>query len=221
MFKLFTIIITILVANCFIVIAKSGFVNQIPNGSKFSCNTCHTPGNTSSFNKFGQEIKKSYISGGKVNWVAALASLDSDGDGATNGVELLDPTGIWKAGNTNPGNSSDVTNPGDASSKPTSIFENENNQFSRELNFISVYPNPVISSAMINYELKYSGFITISLYDFYGNEVKSLFNGFIYSGIQNFVFDFNSFQENSISKGSYVIAIQSGSNTVIEKIVIQ
>jgi dopamine beta-monooxygenase len=31
-------------------------------------------------------------------WTAALCAKDSDGDGATNGVELGDPTCVWTVG---------------------------------------------------------------------------------------------------------------------------
>lgn len=86
--------------------------DRIPNGAVFSCDTCH--GNTThQLNPFGS----AYNNAGRA-WSAALAQADSDGDGYTNGSELLDPDGIWEIGNPNPGNPGDVTNPGDASSVP-------------------------------------------------------------------------------------------------------
>ena len=45
-------------------------------------------------------------------WEAELAALDSDGDGRTNGEELLDPLGRWERGEPQPGDDSRVTNPG-------------------------------------------------------------------------------------------------------------
>jgi len=86
--------------------------SRVPNGSVFSCNTCHTS-NIPERNAFGADFKTR----GKV-WSATLAGLDSDGDGRTNGVELLDLNGTWTQGQANPGNNADVTNPGVANPTP-------------------------------------------------------------------------------------------------------
>ena len=84
-------------------------LNRIPNSSVFSCDTCHSSGNSfrSAYNNAGRQ------------WTTALANLDSDGDGFSNGVELQDPSGTWNEGDPNPGNQSLVTNPGSSSSHPT------------------------------------------------------------------------------------------------------
>ncbi|HQH72169.1 MAG TPA: hypothetical protein PK360_08825, partial [bacterium] len=39
-------------------------------------------------------------------------------DGASNGLELQDPSGIWKPGDPQPGDKTKVTKPGDPNSKP-------------------------------------------------------------------------------------------------------
>ena len=44
----------------------------------------------------------------------ALAELDSDGDGFTNGRELGDPLGLWRPGMPFPGTCSCVSRPGSA-----------------------------------------------------------------------------------------------------------
>jgi len=93
--------------------ARSHRVAQVPNGGDFSCNLCHTSGGGSSRNPFGQTVESSYLVDGNVDWGPALAAVDSDGDGFTNGEELGDPDGD---GSATPG----VTayHPGDASSHP-------------------------------------------------------------------------------------------------------
>ena len=45
-----------------------------------------------------------------------FSSLDSDGDGVPNGVELGDPDGSWTAGSDQPGDAALITHPGDSSS---------------------------------------------------------------------------------------------------------
>ena len=90
--------------------ARSAYPSQIPNGSINSCDNCHDPA-TFARNAFAADFKANgYL------WNAILAAKDSDGDGASNGQELNDPTGAWRAGNPAPGGT--VTLPGDASSKP-------------------------------------------------------------------------------------------------------
>ena len=86
--------------------ARSFRVSQIPNGSQANCLACHTSGFGGARNQFGTQIEFSFmtVSGaaGSVVWGPALAALDADGDGYTNGAELGDPTGAWRPGNANP-----------------------------------------------------------------------------------------------------------------------
>ena len=72
--------------------ARPKRVAQIPNGSSYSCGVCHVSASGGgSLTVFGQDARRNLISG-NVNW-PALAPLDSDGDGFTNGEELGDPDG--------------------------------------------------------------------------------------------------------------------------------
>ena len=91
--------------------ARAFRVGQIPNGSKFRCASCHVNSNGGgALTPFGTEINQNYLrSDGSVNWNAALAMLDSDGDGVSNGRELGDPDG-----NNTTDPSIKLTNPGDA-----------------------------------------------------------------------------------------------------------
>lgn len=98
--------------------ARNFRVNQLPrpNGGKFDCLTCHTSaGGGGPRNAFGQQVEA--IVGGPQQvafWSAALAALDADGDGFSNGAELGDPEGDG----TTVGTLASVTNPGDAASNP-------------------------------------------------------------------------------------------------------
>jgi hypothetical protein len=90
----------------------------IPNGTVNSCSNCHrnrlgggprTP--------FGEDVLPLLRLGrtlcfDDVFWGPALAELDSDGDGRTNGEELQDPLGAWFRGARQPGNRNLVTHPG-------------------------------------------------------------------------------------------------------------
>ena len=100
--------------------ARGKRVSQIPNGSAFSCNACHTAGGGSPRNAFGLELETNFLTAagaaGDVIWGPELAALDSDGDGVSNGAELGDPDGTWVAGDDNP--EGEAFHPGDPESTP-------------------------------------------------------------------------------------------------------
>lgn len=97
--------------------------DQLPNGRVAAvngCGNCHVnPNGGGARNSFGQQVEAGFLSTpgstGNVLWGPALASLDADGDGRTNGTELLDSPGAWDRGpppDPNPGNPANVRNPG-------------------------------------------------------------------------------------------------------------
>lgn len=97
------------------------------NGTTKKCITCHNnpdggtgcggatsyPATAHCLNPFGMAF-----SSAGVQWNDALAALDSDGDGFTNGEELQDPMGLWTPGNDYPGVPAYATRPGDAADSP-------------------------------------------------------------------------------------------------------
>ena len=118
--------------------ARPARVGQIPNGSKFRCASCHVnPSGSGALTPFGTEINQNYLTSiggsGRVDWNAALAMLDSDGDGVSNGRELGDPDGAFTPGGnftpdpnikpTNPGDRNDFAQlPGDKAPRATSVM---------------------------------------------------------------------------------------------------
>ena len=95
--------------------ARSRYVAQIPNGSVFGCANCHADGGSGPRNNFGLAFRDAGA------WGAALAALDSDGDGWTNGSELRDPSGTWQVGQPDPGSPTQVGNPGSTGSTPVAV----------------------------------------------------------------------------------------------------
>ncbi len=102
-----------------VVDARPARIEQIPNGAEFGCSGCHLkPGGAR--NIFGMQIEENFLSSsgllGEVVWSKELASLDADGDGASNGLELGDPEGLWRTGDQDP--EVEVYRPWDADSVP-------------------------------------------------------------------------------------------------------
>ena len=87
-------------------------MSQIPNGTFFSCNLCHTDGGGTARNPFGRDVEARLTPRGDADW-AALFDLDSDGDGFSNGEEMADPDGDGT-----PIEGLDPSHPGIASSVP-------------------------------------------------------------------------------------------------------
>jgi hypothetical protein len=88
----------------------------VPNGTKYSCNTCHVPGNITADTQMLLDFW--HTTPTIKTWTVALAQTDSDGDGWTNGEELQDPAGAWSVGNPSPGTFARVSNPSDLGSQP-------------------------------------------------------------------------------------------------------
>ncbi|MCK5456298.1 MAG: T9SS type A sorting domain-containing protein, partial [Melioribacteraceae bacterium] len=167
-----TTIIFFLLSSALFLIGRSFRVSKLPHGTKFSCNTCHTNGGGSPRNAFGLDVESRVSPGGSESfWTPELAAMDSDGDGFTNGEELQDPNGVWVEGTANPGDVSLVTNPGSASSVPTSIFDiNSNFTFHLANN----YPNPFNPSTEISFSLDRSQVVKLSVYNLSGQLVSDL-----------------------------------------------
>lgn len=149
----FLSLLVLVLLNFTFVEARPHRVGQIPNGSKNSCANCHiNPAGGGERNDFGKLVEARFLDvvgpGGNVQWGPALAHLDADGDGVSNGIELQDEFGLWQSGQSNPGNSSLVALPGLNSSNPLSTvtinFSNMEPHLSQTL-FIRIVDKATLS----------------------------------------------------------------------------
>ncbi len=80
--------------------ARGNYLNLIPSGSGNArgCDVCHNSADAGGRrNPFGEAFGDTTAGRGG-RWTTALAMMDSDGDGASNGEELGDPMGRWSQG---------------------------------------------------------------------------------------------------------------------------
>jgi hypothetical protein len=89
--KRISMVMVLMLALAAVALGHGSYVRRVPNGSAFSCNTCHSE------EKFQRDFKENGL-----KWTKALAVKDSDGDGASNGVELQDPEGTWRENRPDP-----------------------------------------------------------------------------------------------------------------------
>jgi hypothetical protein len=196
--------------------ARSFRVSQIPNGAKFNCGNCHVSSNSGGArNDFGADVF-SFLdvqnSSGNVQWGSALAVLDSDDDDVTNGVELLDPDGSWSIGQANPGNTDDVTNPGDASSvSAIPVHSTLPNEFALEQNF----PNPFNPSTRIDFTLPRAEYVELKVFNVLGKEVATLISDNLAQGNHT-----HTFNANNLAGGVYYYQISAGAYQDVKKMIL-
>ena len=191
--KKYTLLIGIFVIATFaVIIAQSFRPGEIPNGTKFSCANCHiNPGGGGPRNAFGQKVESGFLtapgSAGHVKWGPDLASLDSDGDGFTNGQELQDPNGEWTTGSGPIGDQSLVTNPGDPNSHPeaTSVDRIDDSAVPNKYVLEQNYPNPFNPSTVISFSVAKQSNVSLTIFNSLGQFVEELVNDELSAGNYN------------------------------------
>jgi len=81
---------------------------------------------------------------------------------------------------------------------------------------LSVYPMPVVDQFSVNYELKSTGVVNVNLYNLQGALVSKLSSKIMSSGNHTD----NYFLPEQLSKGSYILSIETESKVITKKILI-
>jgi len=212
--KYITIFLFSIILATSLVFGRAFRINQIPNGSKNRCQNCHESVNGGGkLNAFGTEVKNNFLQGDNVVWNAELAGKDSDGDGFSNGEELQDALGAWRIGNSNPGISGNVSNPGNPTSFPSTTRAED---FAMKSGFTvnSIYPNPANGNTKIIFSFRNAGLVNIELNDEQGNLISNLFKGNMDSGQSTL----NLNLDGNIKTGIYFVNIKYNGFSWIEKL---
>jgi len=80
---------------------------------------------------------------------------------------------------------------------------------------IQVAPNPIISSARLQYQLHESSNVSIKLYTILGKEIENLFEGYKDSGAHEL-----EIKRNNLEAGVYFVVINYGNRKSVQKIII-
>ncbi len=201
-----TVVVMLLILGANITFAREKRVTQIPNGEVNRCLNCHTLFGGSPRNDFGLDIAADYLdANGDVIWNAALAELDSDNDGGTNGMELLDPNGEWNIGEPDPGNETDVTNPGDPASVSHVAYTVRPNTFHLAQNV----PNPFNAATRIAFELPNSSRVRLTIFNTLGEAKRTLVDQVLDAGGHTVLWDGRGKDGQMLESGVYFCRMQT------------
>jgi len=210
------------VATSTFVMARMFRPAQVPNGTVKSCLTCHvTPGGDR--NAFGREVERNFLStpgsAGNVQWGPALAQLDSDGDGFTNGQELQDPAGTWVIGQADPGNPALVTSPGDPNDFPNTTSVEALPGIAAGFGLEKNYPNPFNPSTTIMFSVPRSVRAHIGIYSVSGQLVRTLLNDDLQAGRYTSVWNGRDDAGMQVASGRYLYRLSAGDFTATRTMV--
>lgn len=83
------------------------------------------------------------------------------------------------------------------------------------MNTLNTYPNPVVSTIYLNFDMENDGNVNIQLFDIFGRQVKILFNQPTGQGNHTLQFD-----ASDLNQGVYFIVVNYGAKHMTEKIVV-
>ena len=86
---------------------------------------------------------------------------------------------------------------------------------------VVVYPNPVRTTALIEYDLPENGVVTMTMLNQAGQIVGNIYKGFKTKGTHNINLNSNGFVAQKLAPGVYMLQIEVNKNKRIEKVVIQ
>ena len=226
MYKRFLLVAGLMIfASATFLVARGFRAPQIPNGTLKSCANCHVnPGGGGPRNPFGQEIEANHLStpgsAGQVEWNEALAQLDSDGDGFTNGEELQDPDGTWRIGQPFPGDPALVTNPGDATDFPNTTTVEQLPGTATTHRLGDNYPNPFNPSTTIRFELSQAAMVRLEIYDAAGTLLRVLVDEHKEAGIYASTWNGRDTAGQPLASGSYFYRLSANSFSSTKRMVL-
>lgn len=82
------------------------------------------------------------------------------------------------------------------------------------------HPNPFNATTVINYDIPMDGYVSITIYDIRGREIRQLVGGYKHAGVNSEIWDSMDDAGNEVGAGVYVYHIQTGSFSQTRKMVL-
>jgi len=90
----------------------------------------------------------------------------------------------------------------------------------REFALIQNYPNPFNPSTTINYAIKETVYVSLSIYDLKGQKIRTLINAFQNSGYKSVIWDGKNDVGKFVSNGLYLYRLSAGNFVQVRKMIV-
>ncbi len=100
----------------------------------------------------------------------------------------------------------------------TAIMLGDEHEVVSDYKLFQNYPNPFNSSTLIRFYNPTSGYASIKIFNLSGQEVKTLFEGYIPNGMHQYSWDGSDHMKKQVSAGVYIYKIEMGSFTSVKKL---
>ena len=119
-----------------------------------------------------------------------------------------DETGLTVWGNSTTTGDNDIDD-GTGSGTSINLTKSDKNSM------LAAYPNPTNTQTTISYHLEYANFVTLVIFNMYGQQVETLTNDYQTAGEYEVVW-----QANNYPRGTYLVVIQMGGNIETTKLML-
>ena len=145
---------------------------------------------------------------GNTKMISLNASLEF------NGVQLSQSfTSLGEGCYTNP-------TPGQGNADCITLSINNSDILPNPIRLLSNYPNPFNPSTNISIEMVNSGYISLSIYNINGYQLKTIFNGFLSQGKHIFFWGGDDIDGKRVGSGVYFCMVKSANNTLSKKLIL-
>jgi hypothetical protein len=110
--------------------------------------------------------------------------------------------------------------PGDPIELPTSVSVDRENTFNKYFKLYDNYPNPFNPSTNIVFTLSKDSNVTLVIYDLAGNEIRTLVDNILQSGMQSITWDSRDNKGALVSSGMYLYTLNTDDQSQTKKMML-